>query len=160
MIRARDASLGRRDAARNELGDLEKRVSMEAPQDPRNPLGRTETVERGIDDAQVCARFLAGVLPGLRHQRSMALEGSVEAQEPPEMLATQALVDAMHRLNLQANANAEVQVRGRRVAVHAAVVSDAEHAAIWPDARRYNDHWRQYAENTKRTIPLVLLRPR
>lgn len=63
-------------------------------------------------------------------------------------------------LNLQANPAAEVQVRGRRVRVHAAAATDAEHAAIWPEARRYNDHWRQYAEHVKRPIPLVLLRPR
>lgn len=63
-------------------------------------------------------------------------------------------------LNLQAMPDAEVQIRGRRVPVRAAEATEQEHAVIWPQARSYNDHWREYAEHTKRPIPLVVLRPR
>jgi deazaflavin-dependent oxidoreductase (nitroreductase family) len=63
-------------------------------------------------------------------------------------------------LNLQANAEAEVEVGRRRIAVLAHVANGAEEAALLPRAHAYNPHWAGYQLRARRHIPLVVLAPR
>ena len=62
--------------------------------------------------------------------------------------------------NLRAHPDTEVQIGGRRIAVHAAEATDEERERIWPRAVMYNPVWGRYEERTDREIPIVILRPR
>lgn len=59
--------------------------------------------------------------------------------------------------NLQSTPEAEVQLGKVAQKVRARPASDAEHAAIWPEAEAYNPHWRDYAKTVRRPIQLVIL---
>lgn len=60
-------------------------------------------------------------------------------------------------LNLQADPTAKVQI-GRSIReVRARKATDAEYERLWPEAERYNPHWRDYAQTVNRPIPLVIL---
>jgi len=60
-------------------------------------------------------------------------------------------------LNLQANPAATIQIGKDTRPVRARIASEREHAEIWPQAERYNPHWRDYARSVSRPIPLVIL---
>jgi deazaflavin-dependent oxidoreductase (nitroreductase family) len=60
-------------------------------------------------------------------------------------------------LNLQANPMAAVQIGSTKRQVEARPATDAEYERLWPEAERYNSHWRDYARNVSRRIPLVIL---
>lgn len=60
-------------------------------------------------------------------------------------------------LNLQSNPTAIVQIGEQKHPVVARKATDAEYERIWPQAERYNAHWRAYARNVDRAIPLVIL---
>jgi deazaflavin-dependent oxidoreductase (nitroreductase family) len=60
-------------------------------------------------------------------------------------------------LNLQANPVATVQIGSAKSQVEARAATDAEYQSLWPEAERYNSHWRDYARNVSRRIPLVIL---
>jgi deazaflavin-dependent oxidoreductase (nitroreductase family) len=62
-------------------------------------------------------------------------------------------------LNLQAEPQATVEVGRRRVSVTMHIASDAELEQLLPVAHDYNPHWKGYAANTRRQIPLVVLSP-
>ena len=62
-------------------------------------------------------------------------------------------------LNLQASPDATVRIGSRALDVRARRASQAEEAALWPQACEYNDHWAGYRERCQREIPLVLLEP-
>ncbi len=62
--------------------------------------------------------------------------------------------------NLRAHPDTEVQIRSRRIPVHAREASPEERLRLWPRAAEYNPHWARYRERTSREIPLVLLEPR
>jgi len=62
-------------------------------------------------------------------------------------------------LNLDAQAEAEIQAGPRRFAVRARRLEPDEAEGVWPEACRYNDHWAGYREHCTREIPLVLLTP-
>ena len=68
-----------------ERTDVQNKDVMDLAGFCRNCLAkwyRAAAVERGVDDAQVRTGFLTGVLPGLRRERSVALERAVESEEP------------------------------------------------------------------------------
>ena len=60
-------------------------------------------------------------------------------------------------LNLQATPVATIQIGRTSRQVQARPASPEEYAQIWPNAESYNPHWRDYAKNVSRPIPLVLL---
>ena len=63
-------------------------------------------------------------------------------------------------LNLQANRNADVQVRGERRRVHARVAEGEKRAELW---RRMNEQYGgfdDYRARTARDIPVFVLEPR
>jgi len=60
-------------------------------------------------------------------------------------------------LNLQANPTARIQIGKTTNHVVARKATEAEYERLWPDAARYNPHWRDYAQTVTRPIPLVIL---
>ena len=60
-------------------------------------------------------------------------------------------------LNLQSDPLARVQIGKEERQVRARQATETEYDAIWPAARRYNPHWRDYARTVRRPIPLVIL---
>jgi F420H(2)-dependent quinone reductase len=63
-------------------------------------------------------------------------------------------------LNLKANPDAQVEVRGRRQAVMARLALDPERGELW---RRMNEQYagfEDYQANTNREIPVFVLEPR
>jgi deazaflavin-dependent oxidoreductase (nitroreductase family) len=61
--------------------------------------------------------------------------------------------------NLRANPDAEVQIGGERVAVHAREAHADERERLWPRAVDYNPVWGDYQRRADREIPLVILEP-
>ena len=62
--------------------------------------------------------------------------------------------------NLRANPETEVQIGAERIPVRAREAGAEERERLWPDAERYNPHWKRYRERTTREIPLLLLERR
>ena len=62
-------------------------------------------------------------------------------------------------LNLQANSEAEVQVGRKTVRVKAEQASPEERQRLWPRAVKMYANYDQYQKETKREIPVVILRP-
>jgi F420H(2)-dependent quinone reductase len=62
-------------------------------------------------------------------------------------------------LNLQANPETTVQVRGERRRVRAREASDAERERIWPKLIAVWSDYDNYQRRTDRQIPLVVLEP-
>jgi deazaflavin-dependent oxidoreductase (nitroreductase family) len=62
-------------------------------------------------------------------------------------------------LNLQANADAEVERNGRRKAVRAETVTGAERDRLWQQAVASFPGYAGYQQRTEREIPVVRLRP-
>ena len=62
--------------------------------------------------------------------------------------------------NLEANADAEIQVRGERIAVTARTATDDEKPRIWQHMADLWPNYDAYQERTDRTIPVVVLSPR
>jgi deazaflavin-dependent oxidoreductase (nitroreductase family) len=63
-------------------------------------------------------------------------------------------------LNLRANPDCEVTMRGRTRAMRARVASPEERAALWPRVTRAYRGYALYQRRTRREIPLVILEPR
>ena len=63
------------------------------------------------------------------------------------------------RYNLEANPDVELQVRGKRLAARARVLSDEEKAAVWPGIRETIPQMRVYEERTDRNIRVFRLDP-
>ena len=61
--------------------------------------------------------------------------------------------------NLCANANAEIQIKGRRSQVLATTAGPVERAEWWPRAVTAYAGYADYQARTDREIPIVLLRP-
>jgi deazaflavin-dependent oxidoreductase (nitroreductase family) len=62
-------------------------------------------------------------------------------------------------LNLRKDPRAEVQVRGRHLAVQAREASPTESERLWPKLEASYAHYRDYRAKTRRSIPIVLLEP-
>jgi deazaflavin-dependent oxidoreductase (nitroreductase family) len=62
-------------------------------------------------------------------------------------------------LNLVANPDVRVQVKGEKFAAHAHAVLGAERAALWTKMLEIYLPYAQYQTNTDRQIPVVLLKP-
>ena len=62
-------------------------------------------------------------------------------------------------LNLRANPRAAIQVKDRRLNVHAEVATGELRARLWDHLMRVAPMYGRYAERAGREIPLVLLRP-
>jgi deazaflavin-dependent oxidoreductase (nitroreductase family) len=62
--------------------------------------------------------------------------------------------------NLEAQPDVEVELRGRRQPMRAAIADDARRAELWPRAVAAYPQYAKYQEKTTRTIPLVLLAAR
>ena len=62
-------------------------------------------------------------------------------------------------LNLQAQPEAEVEVRGKRLRVRAEQVSPGEKARLWPRITSLYPGYESYQRRTTRDIPVVLLYP-
>ncbi len=60
-------------------------------------------------------------------------------------------------LNLQANPTATIQIGKETRMVRARAATKSEYTELWPQAERYNPHWRNYAQTVSRPIPLVIL---
>jgi deazaflavin-dependent oxidoreductase (nitroreductase family) len=60
-------------------------------------------------------------------------------------------------LNLRAAPDADVQLRGRRIAVRAVELDGDERARVLERAKTYNKQWRSYATSVTRTLPVVRL---
>jgi deazaflavin-dependent oxidoreductase (nitroreductase family) len=61
--------------------------------------------------------------------------------------------------NLQANPDAAITVRGRRLAVHASLTAEAERDAAWRRIERQWPGYRGYERDSGRTVRLFLLQP-
>jgi deazaflavin-dependent oxidoreductase (nitroreductase family) len=61
--------------------------------------------------------------------------------------------------NLTANPEAEIQVRGDRLAVRAHAASDDEKARLWPIVTEVWPNYDVYQTRTDRAIPVVVLSP-
>lgn len=61
--------------------------------------------------------------------------------------------------NLLANPDAEITVRGRRLAVHATLTGDADRDAAWALIEEQWPGYRAYERDSGRTVRLFLLRP-
>ena len=62
--------------------------------------------------------------------------------------------------NLEADPDAEIQVRGDRIAVTARTATDEEKPRIWDLMAELWPNYDAYQERTDRTIPVVVLSPR
>lgn len=62
-------------------------------------------------------------------------------------------------LNLQAEPDALVQLRGRRVAVHARELQGEERRLMLERATAHNKQWRAYATTLRRELPVIRLEP-
>jgi len=63
-------------------------------------------------------------------------------------------------LNLQADPEAEIQVKAEHMTVHARVASDAEKQELWPIMTKEWPQYDEYQQKTERQIPVVVLQPR
>ena len=61
--------------------------------------------------------------------------------------------------NLLAHPDAEITVRGRRMAVHASLVPDAEREAAWAIMEAQWPDYREYERDSGRTARIFLLQP-
>lgn len=61
--------------------------------------------------------------------------------------------------NLLAHSDAEISVRGRRLPVHATLVSDAERDEVWRRIERQWPGYRSYERESGRTVRLFRLQP-
>jgi deazaflavin-dependent oxidoreductase (nitroreductase family) len=62
-------------------------------------------------------------------------------------------------LNLQANPEAEIQVRGERIRVRARTASDVEKPRLWKVVAAQWPNYDVYQQRTERVIPVVVLSP-
>lgn len=62
--------------------------------------------------------------------------------------------------NLQANPDAEVDVRGKRRSVHARVAEGEERARLWEKVNELYEGFDSYDANTSREIAVFVLEPR
>jgi deazaflavin-dependent oxidoreductase (nitroreductase family) len=62
-------------------------------------------------------------------------------------------------LNLRGKPQAEVQIGREKTRVQAEVAGDEEHARLWPLVVQMYSGYDNYQKETKRTIPVVILRP-
>jgi deazaflavin-dependent oxidoreductase (nitroreductase family) len=62
-------------------------------------------------------------------------------------------------LNLQANPEVRVQVKGEKFAARAHTAESAERAALWPKMVEIYGPYEQYQTKTDRRIPVVVLAP-
>jgi deazaflavin-dependent oxidoreductase (nitroreductase family) len=62
-------------------------------------------------------------------------------------------------LNLRANSDAEVQIGREKMRVQAEVAGDEERPRLWPLVVRMYSGYDEYQKETKRTLPVVILRP-
>jgi deazaflavin-dependent oxidoreductase (nitroreductase family) len=60
-------------------------------------------------------------------------------------------------LNLQADARAEIQVRGDEIAVRGRLAEPDERARLWPELLAFNPRYAVYEKRTTREIPVVIL---
>ena len=63
-------------------------------------------------------------------------------------------------LNLVANPDVELTVRGRTVPMHARTATAAERAELWPRITREYGGYAGYQRKTKREIPVIICEPR
>ena len=61
--------------------------------------------------------------------------------------------------NLNANPQAEVQLRREKLAVQAETANDEERGRLWPKLVELYGGYQGYEDGTKRKIPVVILRP-
>jgi deazaflavin-dependent oxidoreductase (nitroreductase family) len=61
--------------------------------------------------------------------------------------------------NLRAHPDTEIQIRSRRIKVHAREADAEERERLWPIAATYNSDWCHCQRRTPRQIPLVILEP-
>src|SRR3954468_14906623 len=61
--------------------------------------------------------------------------------------------------NLRAHPDTEIQIRSRRIKVHAREAGADERERLWPIAATYNPDWCHCQRRTPRQIPLVILEP-
>jgi F420H(2)-dependent quinone reductase len=61
--------------------------------------------------------------------------------------------------NLQADPRAEVQIRSRKMRVHARTATPEERTVWWPKVLAAYHGYRKYQSNTDRVIPVVFLEP-
>jgi deazaflavin-dependent oxidoreductase (nitroreductase family) len=63
-------------------------------------------------------------------------------------------------LNLDANPDVEIQVKGERMRAHARTATPEEKAELWPIMVREWPSYDEYQQKTDRDIPVVILEPR
>ena len=61
--------------------------------------------------------------------------------------------------NLLAQPRTTVEVKGREIAVQASLAEGAEYDRLWQRAVKHFPPYEHYRENTKRHIPIVILKP-
>ncbi|MEY2476291.1 MAG: hypothetical protein QOG87_1606 [Actinomycetota bacterium] len=62
-------------------------------------------------------------------------------------------------LNLQANPDVELTLRGKKQKMRASVASSEERAELWPRVTKDHKNYAGYQRRTEREIPLVILKP-
>jgi deazaflavin-dependent oxidoreductase (nitroreductase family) len=63
-------------------------------------------------------------------------------------------------LNLQANPDVEIQVKGDKMPAHARTATSEERAELWPIMTKEWSDYDNYQQKTDREIPIVVLEPR
>ena len=119
-------------------------------------------------------RLTRGRLPGSAHFLVLTTTGRksgkqrrvplifVEDDGKYAIVASRAGSDAqpVWWLNLQAEPNASIEIRGDSTAVAAAEASQADHDRLWPELTAIYPTYDEYVKRTERRIPVVLLTPR
>jgi deazaflavin-dependent oxidoreductase (nitroreductase family) len=62
--------------------------------------------------------------------------------------------------NLKANPDTTVQVKNKKIPVHARVATPEERERLWPEVVKAYKGYAAYQKRTEREIPLVILEPR
>ena len=118
-------------------------------------------------------RLTRGRLPGSAHFLVLTTTGRksgkqrrvplmfVEDDGKYAIVASRAGSDAppVWWLNLQAEPNASIEIRGKSTAVAAAEASQADHDRLWPELTAIYPTYDEYVKRTERRIPVVLLTP-
>lgn len=95
-------------------------------------------------------------------RRSVMLTCPIEVDGNPVVVASRGGDDHHPAwfLNLQANPEVEVTMRGETRPMLATVVPDDERAALWKKVTNAQTRYAGYQKRTERAIPLVILTPR
>lgn len=107
--------------------------------------------------------MLAVTMQGRKTGQPRTVQLAYHEHEGGYLVVASAMGQERHpgwRYNLEANPEVELQVRGRRLAATARVLTDEEKAAVWPAIRETIPQMHVYENRTERNIRVFCLEPR